>query len=63
MKIGELREKNVEELRRILKEKRGSIRKARFDMATKQVKNKRQIRKDKKDVAKILTLIKENHGK
>lgn len=59
MKIKELREKGIEELGRLLTEKREAVRKARFDMATKQVKNSRQSRSDRKDIAKIMTLIKE----
>lgn len=59
MKIKELRDKNIEELKKLLEEKRENIRKLRFDIATKQVKNNRQLRNDKVDVARILTLIKE----
>lgn len=59
MKIKELREKGIEELKRLLAEKKETVRKARFDMATKQVKNSRQSRSDRKDIAKIMTLIKE----
>lgn len=57
MKIKELREKNIPELKKLLTEKEENIRKFRFDLATKQVKGVRQIRADRKDVAKILTLI------
>lgn len=57
MKAKELREKSIGELEKLLAEKRENVRKFRFDMATKQVKNKRQMRNEKKDVAKILTLI------
>jgi large subunit ribosomal protein L29 len=59
-KIKELREKSIEELKKLLTEKRESVRKLRFDISTKQVKNNRQLRNDKKDIAKILTLIKEH---
>ena len=61
MKTKELREKNIEELKKLLAEKEESIRKFRFDLATKQVKGVRQIRVDKKDVARILTLINEKN--
>lgn len=57
MKVKELREKGIEELKKLLLEKRESARKVRFDIATKQVKNNRQIRNDKRDIARILTLI------
>jgi large subunit ribosomal protein L29 len=57
MKTRELREKGIPELEKILAEKMESARKMRFDISTKQVKNNRQLRQDKKDIAKILTLI------
>lgn len=59
MKIKELREKNGEELKTLLTEKREIVRKLRFDLASKQIKNNREIRSNRKDIAKILTLINE----
>lgn len=59
MKTGELREKNTEELKKLLAEKREEARSLRFDIATKQVKNHRDGRKAKKDIARIITLLKE----
>ena len=60
MKIKELREKNIEELKKMLSEKQEKVRKLRFDIAVKQVKNTRELRGEKKDIARINTLIKEN---
>lgn len=60
MKIKELRDKNKEELTKMLAEKRDHIRSVRFDIAAKQVKNNREIRNDKRDTAKILTLLGES---
>lgn len=60
MKILEIREKNKEELQRILLEKRELVRKIRFDISSKQVKNHRQYRNTKKDVSKIMTVLAEN---
>jgi ribosomal protein L29 len=57
MKIKELREKNIEELKKILIEKQDMVRKSRFEIVSKQIKNNRDLRKSKKDIAKILTLI------
>ena len=57
MKIKELREKNKEELKKLLDEKQKEARKSRFDIAAKQVKNNRELRKSKRDIARILTLI------
>ena len=54
-----IRENSLEEAKKLLDEKLEKIRKFRFDIASKQVKNIREIRKEKKDVARILTLIKE----
>jgi len=59
MKIKELREKNKEELKKLLNEKREILRKLRFDVASKQIKNNRDLRENKKDIARILTLINE----
>ncbi len=60
MKIKELREKNIEELKKLLDEKREYVRKLRFDIASKQVKNNKELRNTRKDIARILTLIKES---
>ena len=59
MKAKELREKRIEELERLLEEKREAHRKVRFDISAKQVKNVRDLRRDKRDVARILTIINE----
>ncbi|MFZ2975722.1 MAG: 50S ribosomal protein L29 [Candidatus Moraniibacteriota bacterium] len=59
MKIKELREKNIEELKKMLSEKQEKVRKLRFDIAVKQVKNTRELRGEKKDIARINTLISE----
>lgn len=57
MKIKELREKNQEELKKLLAEKREEIRKLSFDISSKQIKNNRMLRNTKREVARILTLI------
>lgn len=59
MKTKELRDKNIEELKKMLSEKREKNRKLRFDIAVKQVKNNRELRNEKRNVARILTLINE----
>lgn len=60
-KIKELREKNTGELENLLKEKREQVRKFRFNIASKQMKNVKELKNLKKDIARILTLI--NEGK
>ena len=54
-----IRENSLVEARKQLSEKFEKIRHLRFEIASKQVKNIREIRKEKRDVARILTLIKE----
>lgn len=56
MKINELRQKSKTELQRILSDKREKLRQLYFDLAAGKVKNVREIRKTKKDIARILTL-------
>jgi len=57
MKLKELKEKNKEELKKLLGEQKEHTRKLRFDIASKQVKNNREYRNTKKEIAQILTLI------
>lgn len=62
MKAKELRTKQNTELSTLLDDNRERLRVLRFDLASGKVKNVREIRKTKKDVARILTLLK-NYGK
>ncbi|HBB36604.1 MAG: coiled-coil [Candidatus Moranbacteria bacterium GW2011_GWC1_45_18] len=57
MKIKDIREKNQKELEKNLSELRNKLTKMKFDISGKQVKNHREIRKIKKDIAKILTVL------
>lgn len=57
MKIQELRNKSKDELKHLLVECREKLRQLRFDIQLKQSKNVREIRKLKKSIAKILTLL------
>ena len=58
MKIEELRQKSESELKNLLAEKRERLRVLRFDLASGKVKNVREIRQIKKDIARILTILK-----
>lgn len=58
MKFQELHQKSLPELNRLLIENRERLRQLRFDLASGKVKNVREIRKIKKDIARILTLLK-----
>jgi large subunit ribosomal protein L29 len=59
MKITELRQKSKSELQKLLQDSRERLRQLRFDLASGKVKNVREIRELKKDIARILTLLKE----
>ncbi len=63
MKISELRNKTKDELEKTLQDLRERLRQLRFDLASGKVKNVREIRKIKKEVAKILTILKEKFSK
>lgn len=58
-KIEELRSRSVEELEKMLAETRGQLQKLYFKVAQRELKNVREIRQKKKEVARILTIIKE----
>ena len=57
MKIKEIREKNQKELEKNLRELRNKLTKIKFDISGKQMKNHREIRKVKKDISRILTVL------
>ena len=59
MKIFELKQKNKDELQRMLAEERERLRVLRFDLAVGKIKNVREIRKIRKNIARILTLLRE----
>lgn len=59
MKIKELRQKNKAELEKELQDNRERLRQLRFDLASGKVKNVREIRRIKKEIARILTLLKQ----
>lgn len=62
MKIAELRQKSQAELEKNLEDNRERLRQLRFDLAAGKVKNVREIREIKKDIARILTLLKEKQS-
>jgi ribosomal protein L29 len=57
MKISELRQKSKSELQKILKDNQKKLRELRFNLTVGKVKNIREIRKTKKEIAQILTLL------
>jgi large subunit ribosomal protein L29 len=59
MKSAEIRQKPKEELLKNVKDYREKLRGLRFDLASGKVKNVKEIRNIKKDIARILTILKE----
>ncbi len=59
MKILELRKKTKEELENLLLKNREELRKLRFNIYSKKVKNVKTVKNLKRDVAKILTILKD----
>lgn len=59
MKIKELRKKTAVELEKLLKESQEKLREGRFKVHQNQLKNIREIRDVKHEIARLLTLIKE----
>lgn len=60
MKIQEIRDMNIEQLKKVIAEKRAQAVKLRFDIAARQLKNHRQYRALKTDIARALTVLKQN---
>ena len=58
MKAKELKQKSKKELERLLLSDREKLRQLKFDLSAGKVKNVREIRKIKKDIARILTILK-----
>ncbi len=56
--IVELRQKSKEELKKLCQESREKLRQLRFDLAAGKVKNVKEIRLFKKEIAQILTILK-----
>ena len=60
-KIIELRQKTKSELEKLLQDNQERLRSLRFDLVSGKVKNVREIRKIKKDIARINTLMVTNN--
>lgn len=57
MKIQEIKDMNNEQLKKLIAEKQTQAVKLRFDIAARQVKNHRQYRTLKTDIARALTIL------
>ena len=60
MDITDLKNKTDKDLREILVEKRRTLRELSFQVSEKQLKNVREIRQVRKNIAQILTLLNKN---
>jgi len=58
MKTQDLRKKKKEELEDLLTELKNKLAKLKFDLSLGKLKNVREIRETKKDIARILTILK-----
>jgi len=59
MKIRELRQKSKPELQKLSDEKRNRLLDLRFDLSEGRVKNIREMKSARKDIARVLTLLNE----
>jgi len=57
MKAKEARQRPKKELQKLLQDSREKLRQLRFNLVSGKVKNVREIRKIKKDIARILTIL------
>ena len=62
MKPDELKSKSRDELKQLLADLRAKILKLNFDLADSKVKDVSQIGKTKKDIARVLTLLKSQNS-
>jgi len=63
MKAKELRQKPRQELEMMFKEGREKLRQLKFDLASKKLKNTNEIKFIKRQIAQILTILKEEQKK
>lgn len=60
MEINDLKNKNEKDLQELLAQKRDLLRELRFKVSEKQLKDVREIREVKKDIARVLTVLRAN---
>jgi len=63
MKIRELKQKSDKELKRTLTTLRDKLRELRFNLTGGKVKNIKEVHQTKKDIARVLTLLKQHEKK
>ena len=57
MKMKELRSKSPEELEKTLLELKEKLRGLRFELSASQIEDIREVRKTKRDIARVLTIL------
>lgn len=62
MRTKELRQKTEKEMKQMLQTLREKARQLRFDLSSGKVKNVKELREVKKDIAKILTILNEKNN-
>ena len=60
METSDLKNKNESDLQELLAQKRDLLRELRFKVSEKQLKDVREIREIKKDIARVLTFLRAN---
>jgi len=60
MEMKELQDLNIDELHKLLSEKRSTLRELRFKVSMDEHKKVRELRDVRKDIARILTLLNKN---
>ena len=63
MKAKEIRQRPKEELQRLLNEKKERLRVLGFNLASVKLKNIKEIRGIKRDIARILTVLRQGSGR
>lgn len=63
MKVKEIREKSEKELNNLIREEKEKLRKLRFALCAKQLKNFNEISETKRNIAKAKTILKEKADK
>ncbi len=60
MSVSDLKHKSKAQLNNLLREKREKLCRLRFNLVSGKLRNFREIRKTKKEIARILTLLRES---
>lgn len=60
MKFQDLKQKPKDEIEKLLKDLREKLRQLRFDLVSGKVKNVKETREIKKDIARMLTVLRQN---